>query len=127
MRLKSLIKKFGYSELFDVANKEGWEVPTLKQLKSLSYDYEDKDVWVNIPHEDINHAYVYNKKANKLITVHKMFMEYAVVIVNDKCCNCCENFDNKIGNCMQLQLLINNPMEFYCAYFIRKHDGITSG
>ena len=117
MRLKSLVKKFGFNELIDVSKKEGWQIPTLEQLKSLPYDYEDNDVWVDIQHQNDDYGYVYNKKKHTVTLANKMFMEYAVVIVNDKCCNSCKHFDNQINNCMRLQLIIDEPSEFYCAYF----------
>jgi len=87
-RLKSLFKKFSYNELVKTCKREGWRIPTSKEVKNRKTEHDT--FWIIDPPEKQDrktHAHIYQKhfKDGHQIA-NKNFLMNAVVIVEEKVC-----------------------------------------
>ena len=87
-RLKSLIKKFSYTDLVKTCKREGWRIPTSKEVKNRKTDHDT--FWITDPPEKQDrktHAHIYQKHfKDGLQIANKHFLMNAVVIVEEKVC-----------------------------------------
>ena len=88
MRLKSLIKKFSYRDLLKTCEREGWQIPSSKDVEGK--DLEHEEFWVSdLPEKQDRetHAHIYNQRWSQVLQIaNKHFLINAVVIVEEKVC-----------------------------------------
>ena len=88
MRIKALVKKFGFRELQGVCDNEGWRVPFFSEIKHLPSHWEHQSFWVaDLPEKEEDresHALLFDANSGGLVLANKNFMEHAVVVVEGK-------------------------------------------
>lgn len=93
MKLKPLIKKFSYNELLKTCEKEGWKLPSSKDVEGKDLDHEE--FWISdLPEKQdrASHACIYNKRWPQAMQIaNKHFLLNAVVIVEEKVCENCKH------------------------------------
>jgi len=114
-KLKSLIKKFSYNELVKTCKREGWRIPTAKEVKNRKTEHDT--FWIIDPPEKQDrktHAHIYQKhfKDGHQIA-NKNFLMNAVVIVEEKVCENCRYYESRDGYCNQLKAFGMN----FCSKF----------
>ena len=87
-KFKSLVKKFSYCDLIKVCKKNGWRIPSSKEVKNRKADHDT--FWVSDQPEKQDrktHSHVYQKHfKDGLQIANKHFLMNAVVIVEEKLC-----------------------------------------
>ncbi len=133
MRLKSLIKKFSYNDLLKTCEREGWQIPSSKDVEGK--DLEHEEFWVSdLPEKQDRetHAHIYNQRWSQVLQIaNKHFLINAVVIVEEKVCEWKgdDEFNTYHTQCEKSFQLMegttkDNEMKFccYCGEKIKEKD-----
>ena len=82
LKLKHLIRKFGFKSILKECKKQNWKLPYAKDLigQDLEYEY----IWVKDRPEKLEdldtHAMLYQHSTGKLFLCNKSFMQNIIVI-----------------------------------------------
>ena len=124
MKLKSLVKKFSYNEILKELPKQGWTLPTLKEVRESKDDIEYNVVWISdLPttsEDRTTHALLYDVNKDEVELVNKMFqLHVAVVVIPKVCSNCTFN----VGYCYNLGVPpINIDVKVYVSFGCTEHE-----
>ena len=84
IKMKCLFLTFGFDTLLATCKAKNWQIPTVKEVKDYTGEIEHEWIWVSdeprYDNEDGTRKVLYNKELDRVMQVHRNFMQNACII-----------------------------------------------